>query len=196
MRGDVDADAKDPWFKARADGLLSGLSELGKVEAVHAHARGSIRFQRDEATGEGIGALSFGENDPLIEVIVRPLDMARYVDGRVAVGDCDDFSMYCAALLESQGVPCAFVTVAADGRDPNQYSHVYVAAYPKDWNGNRVRVALDASHGEYAGWEVPNKYGKRAEWPVEGGLGVIGTFVASLAATWVALKVFGKEVRV
>ncbi len=181
MRQDVEEDSKDPWFNSRAQGMLSGMDERSQVAAVHAHTKGSIRFQRDETTGEGIGNAT--PTDPLVEVIIRPVDMARYVEQGNAVGDCDDFSMYAAAMLEAVGIPCAFVTVAADNRDPNQYSHVYVAAYPHDDAGRRVRIPIDCSHGEYPGWEVPNRFGKRAEWPVEGG-GLLGVIALGAAAWW------------
>jgi hypothetical protein len=75
--------------------------------------------------------------------------------------------MYAAALLVAAGVSASFVTVAADEADPGRYSHVYVAAYPKGGG----RVPLDASHGEYPGWEVESRYGRRREWPVTGGGG-------------------------
>ena len=43
-------------------------------------------------------------------------------------GDCDDFSMLTAALLEASGIPWEFVTVAADRDSPGRFSHVYVRA--------------------------------------------------------------------
>ena len=178
----VREDARDPQFRQRAAQLLAGLDEPSAVAAVHAHAKGSIRFQRDEVTGEGIGSLS--PDDPLVEVIVRPVDMARYIDEGVAIGDCDDFSMYAAALLEARGIPCSFVTVAADARDPGQFSHVYVAAYPGDGAGGRRRVAIDCSHGEYPGWEVPNRFNNRKEWPVRDGGGVLTVAAIGLGAWW------------
>lgn len=184
----VGEDAGDRWFRERAGRIIpDGLSEVEKVAAVHGHARGGIRFQRDEKTGEGMAGT---EENPLIEVIVRPRDMARYVDAGMAIGDCDDFSMYCAAMLEAVGVPCKFVTVAADGRDPEQFSHVYVAAYPRGGDGSRVRVPVDASHGEYPGWEVENRFGKREEWAISGGCRLLG--LASLAAiTLIASGAYG-----
>jgi len=164
MREKVREDAKDPRFVQRARGLFHNpQDQFGLVEQVWGHAKGGIRFQQDEEIGAGVGGL--GEGD-VIETIIRPQDMARYVDQGIACGDCDDFSMYQAALLEALGVPCAFVTVGADSRMPDQFSHVYVAAYPKDGNGEPVRVALDASHGDYPGWEVPNRFGKYQEWAV------------------------------
>lgn len=185
MRSRVREDAQRPWFKDRARGLVGGGDELQTVRAAHQHARQGIRFVQDEQNAAGIAGL---DPSQVVEVIVRPADMARYVDSQVAQGDCDDFSMYAAALLESQGIPCAFATVAADGRDPNQYSHVYCVAYPKV-NGERVRVPVDASHGEYCGWEVPNRFQKLKEWPVSDfGLEFLAGLLSSLAAIWIYHK--------
>jgi hypothetical protein len=118
-------------------------------------ARRRIRFQHDASTGR------FGGKD-VVEVLIRPIDVSLMARNNVpVVGDCDDFSMYVAALLLANLVPCCFVTVAADASDPNAYSHVYVAAY-----GDKGRVAVDASHGKFCGWEAPNQFGKCREWEV------------------------------
>jgi hypothetical protein len=93
--------------------------------------------------------------------------------------------MYVAALCESAGIPCGFVTVAADPADPSQYSHVYAVAYPKDEFGRRVRVPIDASHGEYAGWEVPDRFNKRKEWMIGGFMpDFLATLLGGFAALW------------
>lgn len=153
-------------------GVIPGTdNELDLAAQAWAHTKQNIKFQRDEVTGEGVAGLS---QDQVVETIIRPVDMAAQIDSGGAVGDCDDFSMYLACCLQSLGIPCAFVTAAADARDPGQFSHVYVVAYPRDpVSGQGVRVPLDASHGEYPGWEVAG-YGRREEWPV---LDKIGLFV-------------------
>ena len=113
--------------------------------------------------------------------------MARYVDQVIAIGDCDDFSMYLAALLTANGIACSFITVAADGHAPDQYSHVYVVAYP-----DGERVACDASHGKYPGWEVPNAFGKIREWECAdnggGWLGMVAGVGLVIAGGWLAYR--------
>lgn len=162
MRDRASEDAADPWFKLRAVQLAGvGGSQGDVARTLYGHVKASnINFTRDEITGTGIKGLSLGE-DQVVEAIIRPIDMALYVDQGMAIGDCDDFSMYLAALLKANDIPCAFATVAADGEAPDQFSHVYVVAYP-----DGQRLPLDASHGQYAGWETENKFGKYAEWPV------------------------------
>jgi transglutaminase-like putative cysteine protease len=110
---------------------------------------------------------------PIIEVLVRPKQMAAMCgDGRQCsrLGDCDDFSMYTAALLTALGIRTAFVTIAADRVEVGKFSHVYVAAYTNEGE----RIAVDTSHGPHPGWEHA-PYTRIQEWPI-GGMGV-GTVV-------------------
>lgn len=186
MRDRVLEDAQDPWFKSRALGIAGSGNDLDKVGRVFEHAHGSIKFQRDETTAAGLnGAV---DPDSVVEVIIRPQDMAQYVDAGMGRGDCDDFSMYASALLGACDIPSSFITVAADNGAPDQYSHVYVVAYPMV-DGQRTRVACDTSHGDYPGWEVPNAFGKLREWPVSAaacGMDFLGTVVASAMGVWAA----------
>jgi transglutaminase-like putative cysteine protease len=98
----------------------------------------------------------------VIEVLIRPVDMSELCrDGKCRrTGDCDDYSMYTAALLKAAQVDVKFATVKADPRQPDRDSHVYVVAYNKD----RGRVALDVSHGLYPGWEVEAQ--SKTEWDI------------------------------
>ena len=161
MRERAGEDAADPVFKSRAQGLAGAGSDLDKTGRLWQHVKRSIKFSRDEPIAAGLNAVLNPDN--VVEIIIRPCDMARYVDQGIAIGDCDDFSMYLAALLTANGIACSFITVAADGHAPDQYSHVYVVAYP-----DGERVACDASHGGYPGWEVPNAFGKIREWQCGG----------------------------
>ncbi len=142
---EVMADAADAVREGQGDPLLGAFRLANK----------RIRFQVDSVTG------GWGGKD-VVEVLIRPRDViALSQQGQMVPGDCDDFSMYVACVLMACGVPCKFVTVAADERDPSLYSHVYVAAYP-----DGRRKAVDASHGKFCGWEVANKFGKCREWDV------------------------------
>jgi hypothetical protein len=167
MRDRVLEDVQEPRFRWWVESRLPywpGATDAEKVDAAYGLVQNSIKFQRDEMTGEGLGG--WGSPD-VVETIVRPLDMVQYIDSGVAIGDCDDYSMLTSACLTVLGIPNGFCTVAADDRDPNQYSHVYVVAFPLNEYGKRERLALDTSHGDYPGWEVPNKFGKRTEWMVK-----------------------------
>jgi hypothetical protein len=98
--------------------------------------------------------------DDTVEVFIRPVDQSLLIALRgMGVEDCDGFTMYGACILTAMGIPCALVTVAADGSRPREFSHVYVAAYV-----NGKRIPLDFSHGERPGWECPHH--RIREWPV------------------------------
>ncbi len=184
------ADALSPEIRADA---LRGCA-LGNGDCIAGNwqdVKNSIRFVQDEDTGEPFTAWlkQAHDGDGVPEVLVRPVDMRRMADPK---GDCDCFSMTMRARLLALGIPAGFVTVAVDPEDPDRYSHVYNyadcsnGACGPNWNG---RVALDTSHGQYAGWEAPNPYGKRAEWPQSGWKLLAG--VALVAALgFVAWKVW------
>jgi hypothetical protein len=119
-------------------------------------------FLQDEELSEGTD-LPEVVKAGVVEVLIRPRDVARmWRLGMQPLEDCDGYSTFAACLLLALGIPCAFCTVAVDPRDPTEYSHVYLVAY-----SNGERMAIDASHGKYAGWECPNPFGKRREWNVE-----------------------------
>lgn len=156
MRQYAEADSTSPQVAAEArDALMQGNGDA--IAGVWAYVKSRMRFVND-----GERAASY-DGVPVVEEIVRPRDMSTW-----NIGDCDDYSTYAASLLTNLHVPVSFVTVAADAAAPNDYSHVYLAAYP-----NGVRTPLDLSHGAVIGWETPNLYGKRREWPV-GGSGEAG----------------------
>ena len=130
------------------------------IAGIHALVRRGLRFRNDDETASSINS---PHNATTVEVLVAPVDLSRAIEaGRQPAEDCDGFSMYCAALLYAAGIPCGFVTVAADPLAPGQFTHVYSVAWPDQ----DTRVPVDASHGDYAGWECPNRYGRRIEWPL------------------------------
>lgn len=66
-------------------------------------------------------------------------------------GDCDDFSMFTAAMLKLWGYSVRFVTGAAIQTSPDVYSHVWIRVMLQtsgEW------LDLDCSHGKWLGWSV------------------------------------------
>jgi len=130
------------------------------VTGAHTLVRSALRFREDADTA---GWLQLPGNSDTVEVLTSPVDLSRAVAaGLQPAEDCDGYAMYVASVLLAAGVPCAYVTVAADPYQPGDYSHVYVAAYP----AGRGRIVLDASHGEWAGWECPDQWNRKREWPL------------------------------
>lgn len=178
-------DAANPIFQAFAARTFAGVDPSDKqaiIERAYDTVSGAIHFQRDEVSGAGLGDTAPPD---LVEFIVRPVDMAGYIEQGIAIGDCDDFSMLLSALLATQGIPTKFCTVAADERAPDQFSHVYCVTYL-----DGQRIPLDASHGHIVGGigrEVANRWGKRQEWSTDGGCPLI-TLAVIGAAAWFGWK--------
>jgi hypothetical protein len=153
------------------------------VQAVPSFVQDRIHFRTDTETSEMATESAAPDAwTPVAEILIRPRDMAVMCEtgGCLKAGDCDDYSMYAAALLKALGIRSSFVTLAADPQDPTAYSHVDVAAYTSDGR----RIPLDASYGRQAGWEVVNRFGTRKEWPVEGRIALVLTFIALGLACW------------
>lgn len=184
MRGYVEADYRAPAVARQAREAMARGGD--PVEAVFHHVKGQLSFVRDEVTALPIQPY---HSQPIVEVLVRPLDMAALCEGGGCrrSGDCDDYAMYTAALLLNLGVPVSFVTLAADAADPTRYSHVYLAAYPDGQGGRRIPV--DVSHGPYVGWEAPDRYGKKQEWPV--GSGSLLPWLAGGGLVYAAARLMG-----
>jgi hypothetical protein len=117
-----------------------------------------VGFRQDEELAAPVRSLLDGD---VVEVLIRPRDLANM---RTPLEDCDGFASLLPSLLRAQGVPCSFVTVAADARDPSRFSHVYAACYP-----DGQRVSLDSSHGPYPGWECleAGPVWRIKEWPID-----------------------------
>lgn len=131
---------------------------------VHGWVRDHVRFVQDREIAfmlpRAVDAFRVSE------VLIRPRELVRMAD---PMGDCDDFSMLTASLLTAGGVDASFATVAANPGAPKDYSHVYNVA-----NLQGGDMAIDSSHGDYAGWEAPNLFGKLREWSLSGMGGMIG----------------------
>jgi hypothetical protein len=80
-------------------------------------------------------------------------------------GDCAIFSECVAAFLTVFGIPYEFVTAAVNPSEPETFSHVYLYAVLADGS----RLPLDASHGQYPGWQVPSAHvSRRQVWDADG----------------------------
>ena len=184
-------DAASPEIQAEASMLreMNGGDPFRLVCAVWETVRGKVQFLRDEVIGgplEAFMSRTYADGTPvtpIVEILIRPRDMHNMAAARL--GDCDDYSMYAAALLTALNIPCNFVTVAGDEANPNIFTHVYVAAYP-----DGERVVVDASHGPACGWEAYKPHGRLQEWPVSGNAPNTGTALGWLVAAGVAVLGF------
>ena len=156
MRQYATEDATTAQVQRDAIQAVNASPGLSPAEAVFWWVKSNVRFVYDEHT---TGMFQAQVTSPVVEALIRPVDMSALVRQGRAQGDCDDFAMYTASLLAAVNIPSSFVTVAADPGSSN-FSHVYVAAYT-----DRGRVALDTSHGPAPGWEYDSA-NRVQEWPV------------------------------
>jgi hypothetical protein len=66
-------------------------------------------------------------------------------------GDCAIYTMMIGAMLSSLGVRWEICTAAVEPYQPEIFSHVW----PRTVYPDGGREPLDASHGKYPGWQVP-----------------------------------------
>lgn len=184
MRRYVVEDMASPAIRRDALEAIGGvdpstLTQTERAQRVFQYVKGRLTFTGDEGLA-GMGGFNDDPGAPVVEVLIRPRDMAVMCEGGGCrrVGDCDDFSMYTAALLGALGVRSSFVTVAADQAEPDRFSHVYVAAYP-----DGQRVPMDTSHGAHIGWEVDGVT-RSEEWPITGMQDLVAAGVVIAAAVW------------
>jgi hypothetical protein len=79
----------------------------------------------------------------------------------LGIGDCDDFTILICALAATIGFRCRIVTVSADPRAPEIFSHVY----PELNVGGRW-IALDAARRNAAFGRTPARYYRKRVWDV------------------------------
>ncbi len=142
-----------------------------------------VGFRQDEALAQPVRRFLDGD---VVEVLIRPRDLSQMADSGIALEDCDGFASYLPALVLAQGGSCRFVTVAADGREPGRFSHVYAVC--RDNSGQRV--SLDASHGSFPGWECTSsgQVTRLKEWNIDGPdwleLGLMAAVLLAAAWAW------------
>lgn len=124
-------------------------------------------FQRDQFQIERV-------EHPIssMQSIVKARKSGAYQGPGLFVGDCDQFSIWAAALGGLLGFQYAFETAKTDLRRPDEFSHVWTALLVgKDW------IPLDAStRGAHMGWRPPVDGDRFKRWPEkEIGGGMSGT---------------------
>ena len=178
IRQYVQADSTHPYIVDAA----ASTPGRSTVERAWRAAKKHLTFKDDQSVA-GLAGVDTG--DDIIEVLQRPADVvAQYnASGGTAVpGDCDDYSMFAAAIARAIDPDCdiQFVCVAAEPTAPGVLSHIYITI-----DG----VPCDASHGHYPGWEVSRSHiTRRVEFPLS-----LTVPLLALAAS-VAWFVFGPSI--
>lgn len=123
---------------------VRAFDPTGAARAIYEWVRRSIVFTPDPIAKEGVQTAEW------------TLHFRR--------GDCDCISVLICSLLESIGLRCRLMTVAADPRDPEQFSHVYPEVLVAGkW------VAVDAARRHPAFARSPARYFRKRVWSVDSG---------------------------
>ena len=139
----------DPEVQRAAASAIAGMGPNSScvasqiAAAVWAWLKRNIQFVTDE---EQLLKL-LGRRDEL-ELLISPSVMVRTRPKR---GDCDCFTMMGCAMLQCLGVTPLIKTYKCDRQEPWRWAHVCGAALLADGS----IFPVDASHGDYPGWEVP-----------------------------------------
>ena len=158
MRSIVRRSVNDPQMIDLVKQVLLGcnlMDEVGVACRIFFWIKSNIAFSEDYLlANQFLG--SSNRNPDGEDFLITPIALAT----QVRKGDCDDFSMLSATMLDIIGIESKFVTIAADGRYPNIFSHVYVIA-----KINNQWVGFDTSHGKSPGWQY-NKSTRYQAWSI------------------------------
>ena len=150
MCGHIRDSVDDPEVQRAARDAVSGLgldqaTPSNIARCVWVWLFNHIEFVTDDAL-----LLKFMGRQDERELLISPAVMVR---ARKKQGDCDCFTMMGCALLTCLGVPAFIKTYKCDRRDSDRWAHVCIAVGLEDGS----LMAVDASHGDYPGWEVPQE---------------------------------------
>jgi Transglutaminase-like superfamily len=159
MRAAAEKDCvSEPVMRATSMALLFGdASEAGRVRAIHDWISTQIKFRQDDPVCSMI--LGFDEE---LDMLIHP---ARLLTMQRPSGDCDDFTMLTCAMLLCADIPCEIVTIKADPRDPNRYSHVYAQAITLE-GIIPMDCSQSAQHGYPVGWQPEAGVTERTPWGI------------------------------
>ena len=176
----IKTSAADPLVKLAADTAVKQYAMGGPLWAMRGMNPFGDRATRDQAIAEACWwyakhQLRFVHHQKQIEVwfgerhhlqlLISPDVLVRF-PYRME-GDCAIFTMLLCAMLQTLGVQTEIVTVAWDPAQPDIFLHVYPRAVLPDGS----RLALDASHGKYPGWSIPdNRRTRVAVWDLGGSI--------------------------
>jgi hypothetical protein len=174
-------DARHPLIRSVASRYRAAMPGAHTSEIAWRAARNHLTFVDDQSIAASAAP---GIGDAIIEVLRRPADVAyQYqMTGERVPGDCDDHSMFSAAVARAldPDIDIRFVCIAASPSEPGVLSHIYVSI---------GGVPCDASHGEYPGWEAPaERVSRRVEYSIDHHIGVMALIALVAAVAWYTMR--------
>lgn len=129
-----------------AAGIDAAAPALCKAEAVYWWLQRTVRYVATPGTS------------PLVDqTLISPCAVLAMPE---PIGDCPQFSMLAAAIFKVLCIESRYVTIAAEPKFPDQWSHIYntVEVFPGRW------LPFDSSNGPEPGAEYARPF-KRRVWP-------------------------------
>ncbi len=151
----IQAAARSACEKLRGGPLYKGVAGELDARAVAGSCWWFVHLAVEFVHHDSMIAALFGERDQQ-QLLISPDVVLRM---KRPAGDCAIFTMLCCSLLKARGVQYEVVTCAVDPSQPEIYSHVFARAVMPDG----TRIPLDASHGQYPGWQVPAEHRTRTQ---------------------------------
>ena len=152
--------AVDGWrggFEFASTGLDPFTSPAAIAESCFWWAKHHVRFLHHN---KQIWAI-FKERDQL-QLLIAPETFVRMAKME---GDCAIYTMLMCSMLEALGVQWEIQTLAVNPYQPSVFSHVFCRVVLPSGR----RIPLDASHGAYLGWMVPDSDILRSQvWDMDG----------------------------
>lgn len=135
----------------------------GLCRCVYLWVKSHVTFAEDEAVANSRLGISYEEMntpDGAIDMVIAPEVLVTMLN---PMGDCDCFSTLLASIFIVLQIKCWFVSIKVDPNEPNRWSHVYVCVFLPD---EQTMVPVDASHGNYLGWEQTDGVFERKLWDI------------------------------
>jgi len=132
------------WWGARFDPFSSAQC---MADSCWWWCKHYLRFVHHGSMFEAWSA-DLGDPRTKLQLLIAPDVLVRM---KRMEGDCAIYTMMLCAMLASLGIQFEIVTLAVDQMQPEIFSHVFARAVLPDGR----RESLDASHGDYPGWQVP-----------------------------------------
>ena len=145
MRQLIDRSLSDASFVRFTRDVVRNVAahdELGELEAIYNWALSNIRFTKDPLTKE---------------TLFPPQELLK-----IRAGDCDDFSMLLSAMALALGYPARLITVAANGMEPGEFSHVYSEVEFPPASGSWI--PMDAARAGASFGKEPEVFFRKRAW--------------------------------
>ena len=141
--------AQDALVQRDALDALRRFRDMGPAESCFWWCKHFLKFRHHGSMFEAWSP-ELGDPATKLQLLIAPDVLVRM---ERMEGDCAIYTMMLCAMLEALGLQWDIVTAAVDASQPTIFSHVW----PRVMLDDGGHESLDASHGSYPGWHVPER---------------------------------------